>query len=279
LINAHTLGSIARDILAQPQEVRLMGVTSRGLFLITAQAHVLFLTNDPYRGPLTLNLASALPALQEQTSDPVAIQPGGLWFSKSGLRISTRAAAVWTPPACALTAPGGISARQIRADRLESAARLVRSQPDPALDALRRDLAQSPEGQVTAGVTAGLAPFLGRGPGLTPSGDDLVLGFLLALNRWQSLFPADFPRAAVSDQLARLARQKTTSLSASLIECAALGLADERLIEALDGLVTGSPGIEACAERFNQWGSTSGASVFQGIRLGFGLSSYSASEV
>jgi hypothetical protein len=54
-------------------------------------------------------------------------------------------------------------------------------------------------------------------------------------------------------------------LSANLIECAALGLADQRLISALDCLIAGDqPGLEAI-DQLLTWGSSSGADVFAGF--------------
>jgi hypothetical protein len=114
-------------------------------------------------------------------------------------------------------------------------------------------------------VIAALVADLGRGPGLTPAGDDLALGFLLALNRWGDLLRPDLPIEPINKALVGAARQRTTTLSASLIECAARGLADERLVAALDGLVTGNLAEDRIVEYLQSWGHTSGAAVMQGM--------------
>ena len=60
--------------------------------------------------------------------------------------------------------------------------------------------------------------------------------------------------AKLSDLLNRAASQKTTLLSANLIACASQGQADERLISALDGMLTGNPAPEQCAAVYPSWG-------------------------
>jgi hypothetical protein len=111
--------------------------------------------------------------------------------------------------------------------------------------------------------------LLGRGPGLTPSGDDLASGLLLALNRWREYF-STFPVAELSERLASLAANRTTMLSANLVACATQGLADERLILAMDGLVTDTLDLETCAAYLRGWGHTSGGSALRGMALAFG---------
>jgi hypothetical protein len=112
-----------------------------------------------------------------------------------------------------------------------------------------------------------LVDGLGRGPGLTPAGDDLALGFLLGLNRWGDQLCPHLPPEPINQALTEAARHTTTALSASLIECAARGLADERLMAALDGLVTGNLGEGRIVDHFLGWGHTSGAAAMEGMGL------------
>jgi hypothetical protein len=105
------------------------------------------------------------------------------------------------------------------------------------------------------------------GSGLTPSGDDLVAGCILALARWGSwLFPG-LPVAAHAPQLLPLAYQTTTTLSANLIECACQGQADERLLLALDGILCAASPPSACAAALSAWGNTSGRDALTGMAL------------
>jgi hypothetical protein len=64
-----------------------------------------------------------------------------------------------------------------------------------------------------------------------------------------------------------LAYQRTTTLSANLIACAAHGEADERLINAVDGIVTGTPSHAACVECVLGWGHSSGLDALIGMAL------------
>ena len=117
------------------------------------------------------------------------------------------------------------------------------------------------------GLEGGLEAFYGLGSGLTPSGDDLILGMVLALNRCRAWIPDEAGLTRVNEQVIRAARAKTTSLSANLIECATLGQADERLVAALDGILTGNRPVEHCAQDLCSWGSTSGADALVGMAL------------
>jgi hypothetical protein len=145
-----------------------------------------------------------------------------------------------------------------------------------------------------ASATAQASRLLGRGTGLTPSGDDVITGFLLALNRFAYAGPAALSATdqslpmddgisifqdpaqiafftTMKQRLVELARQKTTWLGAALIECAASGQADERLTTALDAILTGSMPPAECARRLLAYGSSSGTDAWLGVVLAFGL--------
>jgi hypothetical protein len=119
----------------------------------------------------------------------------------------------------------------------------------------------------TKALIAALIPNLGLGGGLTPAGDDLALGFLLAANRWGKLLRPSLDLPAINQALVQAAYARTSTLSANLIECAASGQADERLILALDGIITGFPGLEACISYLSAWGNSSGGYALQGMAL------------
>jgi hypothetical protein len=59
----------------------------------------------------------------------------------------------------------------------------------------------------------------------------------------------------------------TTTISANLIECAADGQGDERLVTVADGIVTGRPAIEECVECVLEWGSSSGLDALAGMAI------------
>jgi hypothetical protein len=113
-----------------------------------------------------------------------------------------------------------------------------------------------------------MASLLGLGDGLTPAGDDLILGLLLILNRWGGVLAPGFDVRPLNRAAIDQARQKTTALSQSLIACAALGQADERLLLALDGIMTDQTDPPACAAQLAGWGSSSGAAALAGMGVG-----------
>jgi hypothetical protein len=72
---------------------------------------------------------------------------------------------------------------------------------------------------------------------------------------------------ALNRSVVHKAYSPTTTLSANLIECATLGQADERLISALDSLLSGQPGTDICAANLLAWGNSSGCDALLGMAL------------
>ncbi|RPI80516.1 MAG: DUF2877 domain-containing protein [Chloroflexi bacterium] len=126
-------------------------------------------------------------------------------------------------------------------------------------------------------VIIGVQSLLGYGPGLTPSGDDVVTGMLLGLSRYpRSRFsgtrdPNDIlPEMDVEEMIQKInpiAARATTLLSRNILANAARGWADERLIFSLDGIMTGFPDVDTCARYLAMWGSSSGIDSLVGMTL------------
>ena len=110
-----------------------------------------------------------------------------------------------------------------------------------------------------------LCDLLGVGEGLTPSGDDYVSGVFLSLNRWRDVLIPNEDLVSLNQQVVETAYQATTTLSANLIECAAMGQSDERLIKAIDYLICGGAQKDAVVIDLINWGSSSGVDTFAGI--------------
>jgi hypothetical protein len=113
--------------------------------------------------------------------------------------------------------------------------------------------------------------IVGLGPGLTPSGDDALAGLLLALRLLGGAVPgggravwlADWLGAAVTAN----ARDRTTSLAATLLHCAARGQASVEAAAVLRGIAGQDPLLPA-ARRLLSTGHTSGADLAWGLLLG-----------
>jgi hypothetical protein len=113
--------------------------------------------------------------------------------------------------------------------------------------------------------------IVGLGPGLTPSGDDALAGLLLALRLLGGAVPgggravwlADWLGAAVTAH----ACDRTTSLAATLLHCAARGQASVEAAAVLRGIAGQDPLVPA-ARRLLATGHTSGADLAWGLLLG-----------
>jgi hypothetical protein len=100
--------------------------------------------------------------------------------------------------------------------------------------------------------------LLGQGPGLTPSGDDVLAGYLAAAAAYR--LPVDGLRALVRAEAA----QRTTTLSAALLRHAGEGEAVPEVIALLDALRDGRS-LDAALRALVAIGHTSGAALAAGV--------------
>jgi hypothetical protein len=259
-----------------------MGATSRGLFLLVPPQQIVFVSFEHYRSPLTINLDRRFDRLSAvETGAAVQFSDTRLIFPSIKAAIALPEDAVWHCP------PPGIALRPRLEQRQTLRAIAVgilaqRGHVDPAallpilldwpdvhlhsagqsalldrLIALRRAVQVGDDSTLLAGLTR----LLGQGRGLTPSGDDVTIGLLLMLNRWHS----DQDWSTVNHGVIKAAYRATTIISANLIECAADGQGDERLITLVDGIAAGSAPIDECVECALNWGSSSGIDVLVGV--------------
>ena len=118
-------------------------------------------------------------------------------------------------------------------------------------------------GEDSAATAAIGARLIGLGPGLTPSGDDLLVGLVAAL------FALGDTRAALlAGTWATFAATRTTPVAASFHRHAAAGDFAERLHDLLAAVLAGPPdGIARSVQRAVAWGATSGADTVLGVCL------------
>lgn len=124
-------------------------------------------------------------------------------------------------------------------------------------------------GSLVDGITAA-ERLIGLGPGLTPSGDDMLAGLLVALRHLGTA--AGVPRAVwLADWLAAAvtydARTRTTPISATLLHCAARGEASPEVTGVLRA-VAGRQPLEPAVHRLLRLGHTSGADLAWGVQIG-----------
>jgi hypothetical protein len=285
-ITVTEIGVIAHTKLAQATEASVMGITSRGLFLLLSSGWVLFLSPDVYRGPLTLNYSGAPDDFSFLSSGlPARVHPDHIAIPEQGLVIHTRQAAPWEAPALPKAALPlaqrklklALVARTMLARQPASDFGILipvvlgfeeihKAQGNLVYPLVKRLQQALREGQHAA-IADCLEAILGLGAGLTPSGDDLTAGMLLALTRWGHILAPELEIKALAEDVVQRAYHKTTTLSANLIECASQGQANERLILALDGILSGHTDAPICADHLASWGNTSGLDALAGMAL------------
>jgi len=122
-----------------------------------------------------------------------------------------------------------------------------------------------------AGAVEVAENLIGLGPGLTPSGDSMISGLLLALRLLggaieggtRAVWLADWLGAAVTHR----ADQRTTALAAALLHCAARGQAAEEAAAVLRGFAGQQP-VEPAARRLLTAGRAAGADLAWGLMAG-----------
>ncbi|REE99620.1 DUF2877 domain-containing protein [Thermomonospora umbrina] len=137
--------------------------------------------------------------------------------------------------------------------------------PDPQLLAAR-----CAAGDLAGSVEAA-ERIVGLGPGLTPTGDDVLAGLLVALRTVgaavadgrTALWLADWLGAAVTAD----AETRTTTLAATLLHCADAGQAGAEAAAVLRG-VAGHDPVGPAARRLLAAGHTSGADIAFGLLAG-----------
>ena len=285
-VHAARIGYQARQTMAETAEASVLGTTSRGLFLQTTGRWIVFLSYyERFCSPLTITLRLPAPALYSvERGDPVIVQRQRLTFptAKVGVLLPEE---TWRPPAPSvdLCSSGErvkglkqMAAAIADAGREQAFGLLLRSLlglptegPLPAEQRSLLDVVVALRGKLEEGDGDGAAAvagrLLGRGRGLTASGDDFLAGLLLFAHRHPGTVRPALPFPSFSQAVVDAAYQKTTTISANLIECAARGHADERLLAAADCVATGSPAPGKCLPPLLGWGASSGVDALVGM--------------
>jgi hypothetical protein len=281
---AASCGQKAFQETLKSQTGNVIGNTSRGIFIKTRSNRIVFLSSERFLNPLNINLFP-FPVLFHQVllNEIVHLGDSSILFPSRELRIrvhSEKVQSVAAKPSRLLSfgRPEKVVGHIIREI-------LKKTEPSIYTSTLLHLLSGNPGSQVDSFTQRFLAisqassipnidqiistfdEFIGQGHGLTPSGDDLVCGYLLAMNRWNPHSWSTNFLEQLNAGIISIAWQKTTTLAANLIEIAAEGEADERLITALDSIFTRNPTPEKTAELLISYGSSSGMDAFCGMAI------------
>jgi hypothetical protein len=280
----HGCGSYAKDILASSKTAIVQGNTSKGIFLRFPCDKIIFLSFEKYTGPLTINIRESVSHLRRlMVGSPVLIFQNKLYFPFEKIVIYLNNKEGWKPHLPnnelrsqkdreeiiqiltdnLLCQTGGSGLSGLLPQLIGFPLSHQYQQNELLLSRIR----QARSCLVTRHEEAieALAYFLGRGGGLTPSGDDFIHGLFLTLNRWREVLMPNVHLHKINKIIIDLAYQTTTTISANLIECGSLGLADERLIAVVDALLTKMENPIAHLDELLTWGATSGGDSFVGM--------------
>jgi hypothetical protein len=171
----------------------------------------------------------------------------------SGITVSLRGARIWRPQASPHPDPGRIGYLPM------TRARGIFSMAHPGAVALGEWLADGARGKAPHAA----ASLIGMGPGLTPAGDDLVGGALVALR----ISGRHACAARVGDWALRLAARRTNRISRAHLACAARGEGGAALHALLDALLAGRGDLSRELRAIDAIGHTSGWDAAAGAAL------------
>lgn len=248
IVECDVCGLVARDILVQSAgtEAEIGAVNPRSFYVLSENGLVCFGAASIGNGPINV-LAPDLgfpPDLMNAGVYPEAkcfIDASEISIGDA-LTFGFGDALTWRPPEWPMPAPIWVGARQLLRDAISNTApieglsRLV-LRPEGAASLIER-AAQVPIETVIArlpeilrkresdrGLSDALTLLIGLGPGLTPSGDDLIGGILVALTAVRQRGVRDQIWDAIGPELDML----TVPVSAMHLAVAADGLAAEAL--------------------------------------------------
>jgi len=279
-----TIGHIALIWLKNAQQGSILGITSKGIFLQLNETQVVFLTNSKDFGPLNLIYEPPLPEVW-QLHDKIAIQ-----INKNRLILKniqkdefTASFKVWKISAAPAFSISGYEQNKRIGQAIDQLCLLKESQGFASLlphllTFSERDISHSLQ-EIWESINAirmtlpelnlgmilpHFKPLFGYGRGLTPSGDDFVMGLIFLLNRFNHGFIPVNWLDKLNNSLLDFALQKSNSISQSLLFCASQGSADLHIQRAVDWLMNSSTPEQNQILDLASWGNSSGADLMVG---------------
>lgn len=255
LINASSMTPAVNDWLTNSHHLRILHVFDHACNLINEHKDVLsIITPQIGNGPFNLVVEDTVWFSDHiQVESPVRVL--GNKLTLNDLIIDTDKAIIWNP------CPDWDRLHGQRNNILKQSVPLPLDGFQPSLPAAL--LSALTNFIVTANVSASLAitrQLAGLGMGLTPSGDDFLMGALYAA--W-----IIHPRKIVSilaKKIAETAAPLTTAISAAWLRSAGRGEASVLWHQLFDGLITGGD-VELPIAKILSIGETSGADALSGF--------------
>ena len=247
------VGADAARVLAVPGRGRVLAVFRLALYLRLPAGLVALTSAAASHGPLHLRV-DALPGVAP--GDPVVV--GALAMDVGGHRCCLDVP-VWSPR---LPQPQALGTARAAARRWLPD---VRPPLGLAPDSGSGEGGGIPPGALAALRRGDLEAFAalvgGRGPGLTPAGDDVLAGVLLVARA--GAFASAERLVAVADAV------RTNDIARAFLACAARGRCIEPAHHLLAALADGDRArVRAAVVALQGYGGTSGAALVHGVRIG-----------
>ncbi len=280
-------GPIAHEVLSEDGELYVLAVFEQSFYLACPRGIVCVGTGEIGAGPINVELAGAMTpgswAALGITQEIEGRIEHGIPFITENLAIDLSTASIWSPPPPPAFDPprAGAGLQRLRAlaqGRLprDGLSRLILTGKATAGNAE----AQMADGSIAElraalpGVLAGtpigdalVRPatlLVGLGPGLTPSGDDVLGGIMLALSVTGRRELCDGIWEALVPELDAL----TVPVSAMHLSAAADGLASAAMHDLVNALLADADGLDQALRVASAAGHTSGWDTIAGLVLG-----------
>jgi len=265
-LTAVAIGHVAYETLQTETDANGWGNTSKGFFAVTDNKKVLFISRQTFKGPLTINTIEELPARQTFSHDThLLLSPDRIRFIQSGLEIQINPQThVWSPMT-QNKLDFNLEAFITRINVIER--KMIIQLSDKHQANINNNLKSALSSRNKITILESLSNLLGCGEGLTPSGDDFICGFLLAAHMWEEVLFPGFSLQKITRKIVDVAKEKTTTLSANLIACAATGSADERIIRCMNWLNSGGYPPALIMKELLSYGSSSGLETLAGMLI------------
>ncbi len=268
MIFPHSAQTIARPLLANlaqhPFSGRVMGRFRRACNFIDDAGRILTLTlPEPGNGPFSIVIAGQ-PGLFETLSPNQTLQATDRFLSLGSQRITLHKAKIWEPtlprlkqpfpmhPLTEIIKPYTVWPRPNNQTALAGQMAHIAAK---ATTQLKQALTPPPN---RANITKAAAQLAGLGQGLTPAGDDYLVGVMAALQLTD--------QKDIIPDIAKAALPKTTALSQAFLSAASKGQFFEPWHRLTQTLATADrQTITAAVENIAHFGASSGLDALAGF--------------
>lgn len=275
-IKVTSIGKFAWEMFQITGALSILGVTSKGIFLKHPRNQVIFISKEKYLGPYSITVKN--PGVLPMDDQFTASINSGRMYLGSQVMIDSQDMIPWTTPL--LDKEISLSPLYTTADMIGRIA-ADEQKTDYPICLLSEFCNKTNQVQVEDrrwlavkqvlnhpeinNLQSALEGVVGYGRGLTPSGDDFILGILFGAGRYSEKWNLPEGFASGMKQLITTAQTTTTLISSNLIMAANQGDVDERLATAFDGYMHNSMDGKSIYDILQTWGNSSGLDAFTGL--------------